>query len=32
MNHDNKNDLIVSLSMLVIYWLIIIVILKGMGL
>lgn len=32
MNNDNKNDLIVSLSMWAIYWLIIIVALKGLGL
>ena len=32
MNHDDKNDLIVSLSMWAIYWLIVIVVLKGLGL
>lgn len=32
MNNDDKNDLIVSLSMWTIYWLIIIVVLKGLGL
>lgn len=32
MNNDDKNDLIVSLSMWVIYWLIVIVVLKGLGL
>lgn len=32
MNNDDKNDLIVSLLMWAIYWLIIIVVLKGMGL
>lgn len=32
MNHDDKNDLIVSLSMWAIYWLIIIVVLKVLGL
>ena len=32
MNHDDKNDLIVSLSMWAIYWLIVIVVFKGLGL
>lgn len=32
MNNDDKNDLIVSLSMWAIYWLIVIVVLKVLGL
>lgn len=32
MNNDDKNDLIISLSMWAIYWLIVIVVLKVLGL